>query len=218
MPSGSGNCWSPKALSLRQKIALPNTIIGRQLMIMIKPITAPRQQQVIAETHRYIRLAESLYQRRFADIEVLFNLRGKAAGMYRCYFEAGDYRRAWTRKKRRQIRFNPWLFAKYEQDSWENTIPHEVAHYIADCLYGLQQIKPHGPQWRQIMVDFGAEPLVRAAYDLADIPTRKVSRYRYRCACRTVELSAYRHNKIQSGQQQYRCRDCGDMLVLCSQH
>ena len=181
---------------------------------MITPIPQQRQKDVIAETHRYIRLAESLYKRIFADVDVVFNLRGKTAGMYRCHFETSGYWQKKVRKKYQQIRFNPWLFAKYDQDSWDNTIPHEVAHYISDCLYGLDQIKPHGIEWQNIMRDFNAEPLVRVRYDLSDIPTRKVRHYRYSCGCRTIELTAHRHNKIQNGSQEYLCRKCNNVLVL----
>ena len=36
-----------------------------------------------------------------------------------------------------------------------DTVIHEVAHYIVDCLYGFQRVKPHGPEWKSIMVDLG---------------------------------------------------------------
>lgn len=174
--------------------------------MQIQPIHTEQQQQVILEVDRYRQLANHHYQRYFEPIEVVFNLRGRTAGMYKIKVVGGiSYR---------QIRFNPWLFAKYEEDSWGNTIPHEVAHYIADCLYGFSNIKPHGREWQEIMNDFGAEPLVRANYDLRGIPTRKVNRYAYRCACRTVDLSSYRHQKVQRGLQQYICRDCRHSLQL----
>jgi SprT protein len=184
---------------------------------MIQPIDDDQQQQVVSEAHRYIALASNLYQQQFSDIDIVFNLRGRAAGIYRCYYDQQSRSQIlgrWLSKKRQQIRFNPWLFAKYPQDSWDNTIPHEVAHYITDCLYGLSKIKPHGVEWKKIMADFGAEPSVRANYDLAGIPVRRVQRYSYACDCREVELTAYRHKKIQSGIQEYRCRKCLQPLVL----
>ena len=178
--------------------------------MMIDPIGAEQQRQVISEVQRYVVLAGQHYGQSFPRIAVTFDLRGRAAGMYRVT------RPSMHRKISRTIRFNPWLFAKYSDDSWQNTIPHEVAHYITDCLYGLGTIKPHGFEWREVMSVLGAEPTVTANYSLEGIPTRQVKRYAYRCACREVQLTAYRHRRIMQGQQQYRCKDCGHMLVPCS--
>lgn len=199
-------------------------------MTLIQPICEQQQARVITEVQRYIALAAVHYDRSFENIEVVFNLRGRAAGIYRTYYDKNNDKNnnakhdkrplfaPWIAPKRlrRQIRLNPWLFAKYPEDSWCNTIPHEVAHYVSDCLYGLNRIKPHGKEWRQIMQDFGAEPTVRADYDLTGIPVRRTRRYAYACDCRQVELSSYRHAKIQRGLQVYHCRDCLQPLMLQS--
>lgn len=178
---------------------------------MITPIDKSQQQNVITEVARLIRTASERYDQHFAQIDVVFDLRGKAAGMYRV--KKQRHRFSFYAQYERYIRFNPWLFAKYPEDSWHNTIPHEVAHYIADCRFGLSNIRPHGQQWQNIMEDFGAEPLVTARYDLSDIPTRQLKKYTYRCGCREVQLSSIRHHRVISGQQQYRCKDCSQMLV-----
>ena len=192
-------------------------------MITIEPIDTTRQLEAIERVQYYIDLASSLYQQKIPAIDVVFNLRGKAAGMYRC-FRPNKCARSGilnvlsssgsTASTRRQIRFNPWLFAKYPKDSYDNTIPHEVAHYISDCLYNLNNIKPHGCEWKTIMRDFGAEPNVRAKYTLEGIPVRNTKSYDYQCSCRQVGLTSYRHRKIRQGIQQYRCRDCQQTLVL----
>jgi SprT protein len=192
-------------------------------MTIIKPIDEEKQLEAIERVQYYIELASSLYQQKISSVDVVFNLRGKAAGMYRCYrpSESGGlgvlnvFKSAnSTASIKRQIRFNPWLFAKYPKDSYDNTIPHEVAHYISDCLYNLNHIKPHGNEWKMIMRDFGAEPNVRGRYTLDGIPVRKIKRYDYRCSCRQVALTSYRHRKIEQGVQQYRCRDCQQVLAL----
>jgi SprT protein len=192
-------------------------------MTTIKPIDADTQLEAIVRVQYYIDLASSLYQQQIPAIDVVFNLRGKAAGMYRCFRPNKNVRlgilkvfnsSSSTASTRRQIRFNPWLFAKYPKDSYDNTIPHEVAHYISDCLYNLNSIKPHGSEWKTIMRDFGAEPKVRGNYTLEGIPVRNIKRYEYRCSCRQVGLTGYRHRKIRQGVQQYRCRDCQQVLVL----
>ena len=199
--------------------------------LIVTPIDQRMQRSVIDEVARYLQLAESLYQQSFEPIDVLFDLKGKVAGMYRvkrkqeldlglakrlsslssgkAMKEAGDL-------SLRTIRFNPWIFSKYPEDSWKNTIPHEVAHYVVDSLYCYSCVKPHGKEWQQVMHDFEAQPVVRANYDLSGIPSRQVKRYAYTCECRQVELSSYRHNKICKGIQRYRCRQCGVELQYVS--
>ena len=89
----------------------------------IAPITEQQMAEVKSVTLDYIALAQQIYKKSFPSIPIVFDLRGKCAGMYR-------------RNGRDQcIRFNPWLFAKYYQHSIGQTIPHEVAHYITDCLF-----------------------------------------------------------------------------------
>lgn len=175
------------------------------------PIDQPARQAVIEEVQRYLTSASSLYGRCFPAIPILFDLYGRAAGMYKVRIKVSPFA-----KHQRLIRFNPWLFTKYSEDSWSNTIPHEVAHYISDCLHGLRNIKPHGREWRQIMVEFGAVPVVRGNYDLEGIPHRRIASFDYRCACRQVALSVHRHKKVQKGLQQYCCRICNQPLKFVS--
>lgn len=175
----------------------------------IAPIDQATRHSIILEVKRYLALAAELYQQPFDDIAVEFDLKGKTAGMYRVrsqrsFLKSDRYERA--------IRFNPWLFAKYPEDSWDNTIPHEVAHYVVDCLYGNRTIRPHGQQWQQIMRDFGAQPTTRANYDLSGIPTRQMKQYAYQCNCRQVLLSSQRHARVSKGIQRYMCRDCQSEL------
>lgn len=186
-------------------------------MNTITPISESVQKKVVDEVDRYVAIASSLYKTSFKSIDVVFNIKGRTAGMYRTYYEknktvATTFQRMIT-KRQCQIRFNPWLFSKYPEDSWNNTIPHEVAHYISDCLFGLHKIKPHGNEWKNIMNDFGAEPIVRGDYSLEGIPVRKTTVFNYACDCREVPLTGIRHKKIQRGQQDYRCRDCLKVLV-----
>ncbi len=181
----------------------------------IPPIDTEQQLRVQQEVQRYLTVGESLYQCAMPAIPVLFDLKGKTAGMYRVKTSLTSRKGFFSKTEvtpERVIRFNPWLFAKYPEDSWENTIPHEVAHYITDCLYGIKAIRPHGKEWAAVMRRLGAEPIVRANYDLSGIPVRRMTQYAYRCACREISLTAYRHKKVQSGLQRYRCRDCASEL------
>ena len=173
---------------------------------IIAPINDVERQRVIAETRRYIDKASQLFEQDFPHIEVLFDLKGRSAGMYRV--------RRYRGRQEQHIRYNPWLFAKYTDDSFHNTIPHEVAHYIADKLYGMKNIRPHGKEWKMIMNQFGALPIIRADYDLSGTPQRNVRRYDYQCGCRKVRMTAYRHNKVVRGQQRYFCRNCDQELRI----
>lgn len=168
---------------------------------MIEPIGSSEQQRVIAETRRYISMAENAYARQFPAVPVHFDLSGSSAGMFK--IKGSDSR----------IRFNPWLFAKYFDENFASTIPHEVAHYIVHCRYGLHRVRPHGREWQAVMADFGAEPSVTGDFDLSGIPVRRHRRFRYRCTCRDHEVTARRHNAVQSGRARYACRLCNGELI-----
>jgi len=169
-------------------------------MSMFEAIDAARQTEVTTATYAWIARAAALYGRRFEPIPVLFDLTGRAAGMYR------------VQRGARAIRYNPFLFAKYPHDSLAVTVPHEVAHYVTDRLHGLRRVRPHGREWRAVMAAFGVDPAATAAHDLDGIPTRTHRRHPYRCACRVHPLTTRRHNLIRAGTR-YRCCRCGEELV-----
>lgn len=168
---------------------------------MIEPIGIARQQRVVAETARYISMAEKRYGRQFPVVSVHFDLSGTSAGMFR------------VKGAECRIRYNPWIFAKFFEDNFRATIPHEVAHYIVHRLYGLHRVRPHGPEWRAVMADFGADDSVTGNFDLSGIPTRQHRRFRYRCACREHHITTRRHNRVQARRDRYECRLCQAELV-----
>lgn len=169
-------------------------------MNQLKPIDRQREAQVRARTTDYIDLAGSFFGRRFDPVEVTFDLSGKAAGMYR------------VRGEKRVIRYNPWIFSKYFDDNLAVTVPHEVAHYICEQVYGLGNIKPHGREWKQVMDRFGADASRTCDYDLSGIPVRKTRKYRYECGCDSHWLGSQRHNRVNRGEARYLCRRCGQEL------
>lgn len=170
---------------------------------MIEPIGVAEEKRVVAETARYISMAEKLYARQFPTVPVHFDLIGSSAGMFR--IKGGES----------HIRYNPWIFAKYFEENFAGTIPHEVAHYVVHRLYGLHRVRPHGAEWRAVMRDFGADDSVTGNFDLGGIPTRRHRRFRYRCSCREHKITTRRHNKMQSGLDRYQCRLClGELVYL----
>lgn len=168
-------------------------------MNTVTPIDSQHRSAVIDRTRSYIDQATKLFGRTFDPVPVLFNLKGKTPGMYRI---VGD---------RREIRYNPWLFSKFPDDSLANTVPHEVAHYIVEQIYG-RRVRPHGPEWKQLMRAFGAEPSRTCNYDLEGIACRRYKLYTYFCSCREHQLTSRRHNQVLRSLRQYLCRDCHSLL------
>jgi SprT protein len=167
---------------------------------LIDPITDNQKDQVINLTSRYLELAEQCFKKRFASIPVVFDLQGKCAGMYQ------------RSAKKRCIRYNPYLMSKYFKHSLEQTVPHEVAHYIVDCLWPYRRVKPHGKEWRAVMEAFGVEPKVTGNFDLTGIPVKRYQQFTYRCSCKTHQLSIIRHRRQSSGLANYYCRLCQQRL------
>jgi SprT protein len=177
----------------------------RQSAVIILPLSAEKQQQVIEQTRAYIQQARQLFDIKNTAIDIVFNLKGRAAGMYRVKQN--------LLCQKREIRYNPYLFAKYFDDNLNTTVPHEVAHFISDIIYGLRNIKPHGREWKEIMLAFDAEPAVTASYDLTGIPQKNLNFFTYQCGCGDRQLSSIRHNRIQKQRYQYYCKVCRQTLL-----
>jgi SprT protein len=161
----------------------------------LEPIGALQQREVLDRCEHFIRAAEASFGKKFVRIPVLFDLSGSSAGMYKVY------------GKRRWIRFNPWIFSKHYGVNLKDTVPHEVAHYIVDDVYG-RRAKPHGAQWQTLMAEFGADPGVTFNLDLTGVPRRVQRTHPYQCGCEVHQVSSTRHNRIVRGKGSYYCRKC----------
>ncbi|MDX2465292.1 MAG: SprT-like domain-containing protein [Porticoccus sp.] len=191
----------------------------------ITPIGDTQQKEVVEQTEHFIQLGTQLFQQNFMIIPVVFDLRGRAAGMYKVtdrmasakkgVRKSGVWARLSTegRQVHRQIRYNPWIFAKYYENNLSVTVPHEVAHYLVDCLYGLSRVRPHGSEWKAVMDAFGVDSSVTARFDLTGIPTRQHQQFEYRCDCKIHQLGLRRHNKVMRGEANYLCRHCSVALA-----
>ncbi len=171
-------------------------------MTSITPIGNSKQQQIIAETLKYVQKACRLFNHSFNPIEVLFDLHGQASGMF-C--ASGEHL---------LIRYNPYIFAKYFDYSISNTVPHEVAHYVIYCLHGPKGVRPHGREWKDLMRKFGAAPCRTNSLDLEGIPVRRYRRHTYTCACMNHRITSRRHNRVREGKARYFCRSCKGELVF----
>jgi SprT protein len=185
---------------MKEKKRIAGKMRAGQGELVIAPIDADQQQRVLAQTEHYLCEAERIFDRKFERIPVLFDLRGRCAGMYK------------VQGQRRWIRYNPWVFAKHYAVNLCDTIPHEVAHYVVDELFG-RRAKPHGPQWQAVMARFEADPGVTFNLDLSGIPRRQQRTHTYSCGCGTHHVSSTRHNRVQRGSGKYLCRKCEGELV-----
>ena len=169
-------------------------------MSALQPLSDQQRTAIVRATLACLARAEAIFRRAFPAIPVRFDLRGRAAGMYR------------VQRGARTIRYNPHIFAKYFADGLAETVPHEVAHYVTDVLHGLHRVRPHGPEWRAVAQALGATPRASGRYDLSGIPLRRQALFDYRCACALHQLGARRHGRAQRGEAGYVCRRCGAPL------
>jgi len=130
---------------------------------------------------------------------VRVDLRGQTAGQFRI-----------ERDGRAVIRYNLGLLRRYRERFLRQTVPHEVAHYLAFARYG-RNIRPHGPEWQRIVRALGGAPERCHDYDTAGLGARRLRRFLYHCGCGEHELSSVRHNRVGRGAS-YLCRRCGEPL------
>lgn len=159
------------------------------------------EQQLQQATAACLAQAEPLLRgagRRRAQVRVLCDLRGKAAGQV-----------VWAQGETR-IRYNLAL-AKHQPEAFiQQTVPHEVAHVVTRLLY--PKARPHGPEWRRVMAHLGIADVQRCHNFAVAPPSHSQRRWPYRCSCRDHQLSATRHNRILRGERNYLCRHCGSLL------
>lgn len=172
---------------------------------MVDPINLAQQQQIIERVTELLfqceqHFSQALKPVSIPPIEVRFDLSGRASGMYV------------VKHRQKYFRFNAFIFAKYFDDGMATTVPHEVAHYVSDILFGIKNIRPHGKQWQSIMRFMGVAPKVTGDYDLTGVPVKRQRRFDYSCACMTHQLTTTRHNKVLKNKASYACQKCGEVL------
>lgn len=130
---------------------------------------------------------------------VWFDLRGASAGQ--------------AHLGRGGLRFNPVLLDENRCAFFDEVIPHEMAHWLVFHLADGTRLKPHGREWKAVMLDlFGLKPKVTHRFNVA---RAQPAPYRYRCGCRDHQLTPRRHALVVKGRR-YRCRHCAETLVYCA--
>lgn len=159
---------------------------------------------VLDQIHNCARKLESFLEQTLPAYEVLFNLRGRAAGQLR-------YSRRGQKLIKPVLRFNRTLMEQNRSEFLNEVIPHELSHLAAYAHWGTK-IRPHGREWKWLMVEcFGLEARVTHDFEVATRP-RKTVDYGCKCQGRVHALTMIRHNRIQRGQNRYLCLDCKSEL------
>jgi SprT protein len=134
--------------------------------------------------------------------EIRYDLRGRAAGQFL------------VRDKLPRLRFNGELFARYFEENLEETVPHEIAHYIVYELFMKNRrvrVLPHGREWQAVMRLLGANPSTRHNFDMTGISVRREQRFEWHCDCRTHSIAKRTHLRMLRGQRR-ACVKCGSLL------
>ena len=156
--------------------------------------------QILHRLEQCYQLAEQHFNRPFERPRVSFELRGQKAGV--AYLQ------------RNELRFNAQLYRENHQHFLQQTVPHEVAHLLAQALYG-DRIRPHGREWQGLMTGLFGLPAERC-HSYA-VRRRRSTAYLYRCGCpEGIPFTPQRHALVRRGRR-YSCRRCGDLLHFTGQ-
>lgn len=171
-------------------------------------MTTSIQERVVQATKHYFDLAAKLYGVTF-DYEILFNLRGTTAGQA-CYSRMYGG----SELTNIRLRYNNVLMAENTEDFIDQTVPHEVAHIVAQRIFGSYTNKVcHGTGWKRVMEAFGKRATRCHDYDVSNARVRNVTRIEVTCGCRTHQVSKKVATKIQMGYG-YRCKVCRSTLTV----
>jgi len=139
--------------------------------------------------------ADGLFGIELKRLNVIYTKRGTAAGT--CTYN-------------QKYNFN--LQIAQNNDGFDQTVYHEVAHQIAVQVYGYAG-KGHGRGWQTVMRTLGRNPDRCHNYSNV-VAARKTKKYDYSCGCgRELVVSSVRYNKVMRGIASYRCR-CGRTLEI----
>lgn len=154
--------------------------------------------------------AKTKHKMKVPKFGLVYNLKGASTAGMACYKDGNYF-----------IRLHPVALEAYGDDYIESTVVHEFSHIVQMVNYPTS--KPHGNEWKSIMVRLGKDPQRCHPFKLGDAimkQTGKVDkrtiRHKYKCGCSIIhEVSTVRHNKMVKGISKYKCNDCGELLVKC---
>lgn len=156
------------------------------------------QEQAIQKIRETLDKARQVFGREFPMPKVTFDLRGATAGL----FYPG----------KNLIRLNFALMYQNKDAFLNRTPPHEAAHLITRSIYG--RVKPHGPEWRSVMVRLGLPPIRCHSFDVSTVKRKRNGQtFSYFCGCKEHKISVIKHRRAVSGKYTYSCKLCKGRLM-----
>ncbi|RCU52723.1 hypothetical protein DU002_01800 [Corallincola holothuriorum] len=122
-----------------------------------------------------------------------FNLTGVAAGKCTTQFSL------FGQLTHCHLEFNAKAIAADKAFFENETLPHEVAHFVIASLYGRSKaIRPHGPEWKRICIELGGSGA--RTHNLALKRSKQYRQWLYIDSNgHRHMLSTIRHRRVQSG-------------------
>lgn len=164
---------------------------------------------ILQKVEESFKKAEAFYGKTFSrPDEYIWKRNGSVAGFCR------------HSPRKKAFMFQLDLAEKNMDDYINQVVPHEVAHYIQFEHYGYYNNKPHGRQWKFVMVQVMGIPAIRChEYDLGETKTRQFKKVVYVCDCQEFSVTLKLHNKMQHmigliGKSGRFCRNCKGSLRL----
>lgn len=157
--------------------------------------------EIIAKAEEIIKVAIDLFKIDMSnyDLSITTFNEGTSAG----------YCRSWQNKF--ELRFNSVIAGRVGEE-FENTISHEIAHFIQKIVYPAAK-QSHGPEFRMIHTALGGTGKTYHNYDVSGLRKRKVKRHIYLCGCQEHLATTQMHNKIQRALGKCTCKICSAPVV-----
>ena len=146
------------------------------------------RQQVIDRCHELVAKGNALYNTNVRIGRIEWMAKGKAAGY------------AGVKDGVFFLRFSAEALTLYPDDTFNDTVPHEVAHLIqfAMLLTGRTRDRGHGATWKRIAWSLGCSG--ERTHKLKLTPARKTRKFKYVLPSGTVfEATIGQHRKMLSG-------------------
>lgn len=163
-------------------------------------LTHDQKVDFMTAVYKCLELAAEKFGIDMDDVVIDFNAKGQVSAY--AYYQNGVY----------GLSFNPEAVEKYTEDMIKDTIPHEVAHLVGfkTIKYG---IKGHNKNWKAATRMLGGSGERCHTYKLTPARKRTIHRYLYTTPSGvTIQTTAQKHNKIQSGHI-FRVNRTGEYLL-----
>lgn len=166
---------------------------------------ANMKQEILNKVEACFKTAEKYFNTTFERPKQIIFKRSGTTGGYSNY-------------AKRELMFQLDLAENNSEDFLNQTVPHEVAHYVQRAVYGYKRnnmkVMPHGYEWKYIMRNvYGLNPERCHHYDTSGTKTKRQVRHLYTCSCgKTYNLSSTLHNRIQKSINEAKLRGYANPL------